>query len=466
MPRVPPELLPPGRVECRVLGPLEVRAGGWPMPLGGRKQRLLLATLLLAGGRPVSADRLVDVLWGEDAPSTVRNTLQAHVSGLRRALGAAGAPTVVRRDPGYAVELAGAELDLARFRDAVEVGRAALRDGRPDAAVAALDHALAHWSGPPLADLADEPGLVAELRALEEDRLAAVASRAEAHLALGSSAALLAELTELVAVHPLDEHLRALLARGLSRAGRAADALSVLRAGRRVLAEEIGADPGAELRDLERAVLDAEDLRGLEREGSPFLLHQDAAGTQRADPLDPVRSPVTIGRAPENAVALAWDREVSRVHARLEWTRLGWVLVDVSRNGSLVDGVLVRGGRRLLRDGAVLRTGETVLLFRSSAPARSAPAEAALATAEAPVSLLAGLSADERAVLVTVLAVPAGGFVGGRPEDLLAEALALPVERVLEVVPALCRRFGAPDAGPGRVPALAERARGLGLASA
>ena len=175
---------------------------------------------------------------------------------------------------------------------------------------------------------------------------------------------------------------------------------------------------------------------------------------------------MTIGRAPGNAVALPWDREVSRVHARLEWTRLGWVLVDDSRNGSLVDGVLVRGGRRLLRDGAVLRTGETVLLFRSASPARTAPVGAALATAEAPVSLLAGLSADEHAVLATVLAVPVGGFVGARPEDLLAEALALPVERVLEVVPALCRRFGAPDAGPGRVPALAERARVLGLASA
>ena len=205
MPRVPPvpELLAPGRVECRVLGPLEVRAGGWPVVLGGRKQRLVLATLLLAGGRPVSADRLVDVLWGEDAPPTARNTLQAHVSGLRRALGPAGAPAVVRRDPGYAVDLAGADLDLARFRAAVEAGRTALGEGRPDAAVPPLDAALALWPGPPLADLADEPGLAADLRALAEERLVAVASRAEAHLALGSSAALVAELTELVAEHPL-----------------------------------------------------------------------------------------------------------------------------------------------------------------------------------------------------------------------------------------------------------------------
>ncbi|WP_170861165.1 BTAD domain-containing putative transcriptional regulator [Trujillonella endophytica] len=461
-----PDLLTPGRVECRMLGPLEVRVGGWPLALGGRKQRLVLATLLLAGGRAVSAERLVDVLWGEDAPPTARNTLQAHVSGLRRVLGPVGAPAVVRRDPGYAVDLAGVDLDLARFRAAVDEGRAALADGRPDAAVPAFDSSLALWSGPPLADLASEPGLAAELRALEEDRLAAVAGRAEARLASGSSAALIAELTELTAVHPLDEHLRALLVRGLSRAGRPADALGVLRAGRRVLAEELGADPGAELRDLERALLDAEDLRGLEREAQPFLLHRDASGEQRADPLDPARSPVTIGRSPGNAVALPWDREVSRLHARLECTRLGWVLVDVSRNGSLVDGVLVRGGRRLLRDGAVLRIGDTVLLFRSASPARPVPRETGPATAEAPVSLLAGLSGGEHDVLATVLAVPAGGFTGARPEDLLAEVLALPVERIDEAVGALCRRFGAPDAGPGRVPALAERARVLGLASA
>ncbi|MGY1773023.1 BTAD domain-containing putative transcriptional regulator [Blastococcus sp. SYSU D00813] len=465
MPAVP-ELLAPGRVECRVLGPLEVRAGGWPLPLGGRKQRLLLATLLLAGGRPVSADRLVGVLWGEDAPATVRNTLQVHVSGLRRALAPAGAPGVVRREPGYAADLTGAELDLLRFRAAADAGRTALRDGRPDAAAAALDAALSLWTGPPLADLADEPGLAADLTALEEERLAAVAGRAEAQLALGRHGELTPELTELVAAHPLDEHLRALLVRALYRGGRAADALGVLREGRQVLADELGADPGPELRDLERAVLDTEDLRGVEREGAAFLLHRDGTGTQRAVPLDPAASPVTIGRAPDSAIALVWDREVSRTHARLEWTRLGWVLADVSRNGSLVDGVPVRGGRRLLRDGAVVRTGDTVLLFRSASPSRAAPARDGLPTAEAPVGLLAGLTPDERDVLATVLAVPAGGFAGGRPEELLAEVLALPAPRVAELVPALCRRFGAPDAGPGRVPVLAERARALGIASA
>jgi DNA-binding SARP family transcriptional activator len=169
-----------------VLGPLEVHAGGGPLPLGGRKQRLLLAALLLAAGRTVSADRLVDLLWGEDPGDKVRNTLQVNVSTLRKLLvaGETGL-TVARREPGYAIDIRRDQLDLLRFRAAVDEGRAALRAGRPDAAVALLDEALALWRGAALADLADEPGLQAELGALEEDRLAAVGTRIEAQLALG-----------------------------------------------------------------------------------------------------------------------------------------------------------------------------------------------------------------------------------------------------------------------------------------
>ncbi|MGY1602438.1 BTAD domain-containing putative transcriptional regulator [Geodermatophilus sp. SYSU D00815] len=451
-------------VECRVLGPLEVHAGGGPLPLGGRKQRLLLAALLLAGGRTVSADRLVDLLWGEEANDKVRNTLQVHVSTLRKLLTAGGSGlTVVRREPGYALEVPPDRLDLLRFRAAVERGRAALRGSRPGAAVAALDEALGLWRGSALADLADEPGLQAELAALEEDRLAAVGTRMEAHLALGRHAEVVPELADLVAAAPLHEHLRALLVLALYRSGRAGDALAVLRAGRRVLSEELGADPGPELRDLERAVLATEDLRGVERESRPFLLYRDAAGEQQVVVLDAARSPVTIGRAPGNQVTLGWDREVSRAHARLEWCRLGWVLVDGSRNGSLVDGRQVRG-RRLLRDGAVVRIGETPLLFRSSSRAAPPAEESSVVTLDAPLAVLRELPAREAEVLAAVLAAPAGAFRAGRPEELLAEALALPVEDVAAVLDDLCRKLGVGD-GPARVPELAVRARALGLAS-
>ncbi|HEX2075416.1 MAG TPA: BTAD domain-containing putative transcriptional regulator [Geodermatophilus sp.] len=454
------------RVECRVLGPLEVTAGGWPLPLGGRKQRLLLAVLLLAAGRTVSDDRLIDVLWGEEAGDRVRNTLQVHVSALRRVLQRAGAGLeIVRREPGYAVPLQPGQLDLLRFRDGVDRGRTALREGRAAEAVAALDEALALWRGPALADLADEPALRAELTALEESRLAAVATRAEAHLAQSRHTGLIGELAGLVAATPLDEHLRALLVLALYRSGRPADALTVLREGRRVLRDELGADPGPELRDLERAVLAAEDLRGIEREERPFLVFRDAAGEQRVAVLDRARSPVTVGRGADNAVRLPWDREVSRRHATLEWCRLGWVLVDGSRNGSLVDGRPVHG-RRLLRDGAVVRVGETALLFRSATRGDAPPELATVPTAEAPAALLGALDPREAAVLDAVLAVPAGGYRGGRPEELLAEALALPVAEVDAVVTALCRRLGVPDSGPARVPDLGTRARALGIGSA
>jgi DNA-binding SARP family transcriptional activator len=450
-------------VQCRVLGPLEVHAGGGPLPLGGRKQRLLLAVLLLAAGRTVSADRLVDLLWGEEPGDKVRNTLQVNVSTLRKLLvaGETGL-TVARREPGYAIDVAPQELDLLRFRAAVDEGRAALRAGRPDAAVALLDEALGLWRGPALADLADEPGLQAELGALEEDRLAAVGTRMEAHLALGRHAEITPELSDLVAATPLHEHLRALLVLALYRSGRAADALVVLRQGRRVLAEELGADPGPELRDLERAVLASEDLRGVEREGNPFLVFTDGGGVQRVVVLDRARSPVTVGRSPDNAVGLSWDPEVSRAHARLEWCRLGWVLVDGSRNGSLVDGKEVRG-RRLLRDGAVVTVGTTPLLFRSSGPASAAAPEPDVATVQGSGALLRGLPPVESDVLAAVLAAAPAAFRAGRPEELLGEALALPPEEVDAVLGALCRRLGVRDSGPARVPDLGTRARALGI---
>jgi len=454
---------PESTVQCRVLGPLEVHAGGGPLPLGGRKQRLLLAALLLAAGRTVSADRLVDLLWGEEPGDKVRNTLQVNVSTLRKLLvaGETGL-TVARREPGYAIDVRRDQLDLLRFRAAVDEWRAALRAGRPDAAVALLDEALALWRGAALADLADEPGLQAELGALEEDRLAAVGTRMEAHLALGRHAEVTAELSDLVAAAPLHEHLRALLVLALYRSGRAADALVVLRQGRRVLAEELGADPGPELRDLERAVLASEDLRGVEREGNPFLVFTDGGGGQRVVVLDRARSPVTVGRSPDNAVGLPWDREVSRAHARLEWCRLGWVLVDTSRNGSLVDGKEVRG-RRLLRDGAVVTVGTTPLLFRSSETASATAPEPDVATVQGSGALLRGLPPVESDVLAAVLAAAPAASRAGRPEDLLAEALALPAEEVDAVLGALCRRLGVRNSGPARVPDLGTRARALGI---
>ena len=171
---------------------------------------------------------------------------------------------------------------------------------------------------------------------------------------------------------------------------------------------------------------------------------------------------MTVGRSPGNAVGLTWEPEISRMHARLEWCRLGWVLVDGSRNGSLVDGKEVRG-RRLLRDGAVVTVGTTPLLFRSSGTASAAVAAPDVATVQGSGALLRGLPPVESDVLAAVLAATPVAFRAGRPEDLLAEALALPAEEVDDVLGALCRRLGVRDSGPARVPDLGTRARALGI---
>jgi DNA-binding SARP family transcriptional activator/pSer/pThr/pTyr-binding forkhead associated (FHA) protein len=451
-------------VRVGLLGPLEVVDGERPVEVGGARLQALLMRLALDAGRTVSRGGLVDAVWEDDVPADEVHALQSLVSRLRRALG--DAALVAQTPGGYRLALDPAAVDAHRFERLARDGAAALRDGDPARAAQGLGEALGLWRGAALADLVDEPGLQAELRALEEDRLAAVATRMEAHLALGRHGEVTAELADLVAASPLHEHLRALLVLALYRSGRAADALAVLRDGRRVLADELGADPGPELRDLERKVLASEDLRGVERDDHPFLVFSDGGGEQRVVVLDPARSPVPIGRAADNAVALTWDREVSRAHARLERCRLGWVLVDTSRNGSLVDGKQVRG-RRLLRDGAVLRIGETPLLFRSSSrgepPVEESPV---LVTVDAPLALLSGLPPRESDVLATILAAPEGAFGTGKPEELLAEALALPVEEVGAVVSDLCRQLGVRTDGTARVPMLGTRARAVGLGSA
>jgi hypothetical protein len=360
--------------------------------------------------------------------------------------------------------VASEELDLLRFRALVDTGTTALREGRPERAIMVMDEALALWRGPALADLAGEQGLLSELQALEESRRTAVAVRIEAHLALGRHAEVVGELRDLVDTAPLHEHLRALLVRALYRSGRAADALAVLREGRRVLADEVGADPGPELRDLERAVLATEDLRGVEREDHPFLVFWDGRGAQHVVHLHRADSPVTVGRGPDNAVRLSWDGEVSRTHARLEWSPLGWVLVDVSRNGSLVDGTDVRR-RRLLRDGAVLRIGRTVLLFRSAGTVPEQQERAAVLTLTPHGAVLGELPTVEADVLAAVLAASEDALGStGLPEELLAKALALPADEVDAAIRSLCRRLGVRESGPARAASIAHRARTLGIA--
>jgi DNA-binding SARP family transcriptional activator len=198
----------------------------------------------------ISTDRLIDVLWGDDPPRTPANTLQYHVSQLRKALGP-GAP-IVTREPGYGIEVADEELDLLRFERLV-----AEADGAAAAEAAArlLRDALALWRGPALADLADEPSAKGEIARLEELRLLALERRIEVDRLLGRDRELVAELEALVREHPLRESFRGELMRALYRSGRQADALAVYREGRTHLVDELGLDPSPALQQLEQAIL-------------------------------------------------------------------------------------------------------------------------------------------------------------------------------------------------------------------
>jgi DNA-binding SARP family transcriptional activator len=184
------------RVQFRILGPLEVLDDdGRPLVLGGPKQRALLAVLLLHAGQVVSADRLIDELWGEDPPDTARNILQVYVANLRKVLepGRARrtASSLLRtQPPGYLVQVGSGELDLARFERLAGGGRAALAAGDPARAGQLLAEAVGLWRGPALADVTLAVSAQPEVVRLEERRLAALEDRIEAELSLGRHAEL------------------------------------------------------------------------------------------------------------------------------------------------------------------------------------------------------------------------------------------------------------------------------------
>jgi YVTN family beta-propeller protein len=242
-------------VEFRILGPLEVEDDGRVLPLGGSKQRALLALLLLHANQVVSRDRLIDEVWGDRAPKTAAAALQGYVSGLRKAL---GARRILTRAPGYLLQVEPNDLDLGSFDRLAREGREALANGDAERASQMFAEALALWRGPPLADLDVAPFAYAERLRLEESRLTAIEERIEAELALGRHAAVVAELEALVAGHPLREKLRGQLMLALYRSGRQAEALQVYQEARRLLVGELGLEPGTALRSLQQAILNHE----------------------------------------------------------------------------------------------------------------------------------------------------------------------------------------------------------------
>src|SRR6266498_4164565 len=247
-------------VDFLLLGPLEARQAGRPLRLGSIKHRVLLAKLLLHANQVVSTDELIDTVWGEQPPLTVRQSLQNHVASLRRAIEATGAPanpprTLRTRDPGYLLEVDPDQLDLHRFRRLVDEGRGTLDGGEATTAVRLLHEALSLWRGPVLSDVVAAGAAWPELVGIDEERVAALEARLEADLALGRHLEMIGELEGLVRLHPLREHLHGQLMLALYRCGRQADALAAYRAARESLVDELGIEPSVGLQRLEQAVL-------------------------------------------------------------------------------------------------------------------------------------------------------------------------------------------------------------------
>ena len=239
-------------MEYRILGPLEVVEHGHQLPLGGARQRALLAVLLLHRREVVSVDHLTQALWGDDPPLTAAKTIQVYVSRLRKVLGAEILETCGR---GYRLVVDPADCDLDRYDALVGEGRAALESDQPARAAEALGDALALWRDPALDEFSAEPFADNELADLVEARLTVLEDRIEAELAVGRGPGLVRELERLVADHPLRERLAAELILALYRAGRQADALAVYRAARERLVEELGLEPSPRLRELEQRIL-------------------------------------------------------------------------------------------------------------------------------------------------------------------------------------------------------------------
>ncbi|OKJ89943.1 AfsR/SARP family transcriptional regulator [Amycolatopsis sp. CB00013] len=241
-------------MEFRVLGAVEAWAGGVPVDLGSPKQRLVLAVLLLEAGKPVPRDRIIDLLWPEEPPASARNTVQALVSRLRAVFRGAGGPEIVSEGTRYLLKVDARQVDLHRFTELT----AQARDADDETAVELLDEALGLWRGDALSDVVS--GEVAQrLRGgVHEARWTALEDRAEAQLRLGRGRQVLAELTELVAAHPLRQRFVGQLMLALHREGRTDDALEAFRALRDRLGSELGLDPSPELRRLETAILGAD----------------------------------------------------------------------------------------------------------------------------------------------------------------------------------------------------------------
>lgn len=359
--------MPTSRLEFRILGPLTVRVDGVALPIGGPKQRALLAMLLMSANRVVSRERLIRELFPAQDVESADHALRNHVSRLRKVLRpvATDEPRLVARPPGYLLRVEPGELDLDTFEQLVADARESLADSDPDAAADSLRAAEALWEGRPLSDLEFEAIMHIEVGRLEEVRLAAIEERIGAELALGRQRTLVPELESLTAEHPFRERFRAQLMLALYRSGRQAEGLEVYRRTRSLMNDELGIEPGVELQQLERAMLkqDVElDIRS-NGGGSSAATLLDVCPFKGLAPFELVDAEYFFGR----------ERLVDELVARLAETPL---LAVVGPSGSGKSS-LVRAGvlPALGYESVLIRPGQEPVALLAAALAEVTPGE-------------------------------------------------------------------------------------------
>ncbi|HZT44840.1 MAG TPA: BTAD domain-containing putative transcriptional regulator [Gaiellaceae bacterium] len=332
-------------MDFRILGPLEVISDGRALELGGAKQRTLLAMLVLHANTVVSVDRLIDALWEDDPPENAQKALHVHVSGLRKLVGRERLETA---PGGYSLRVRDDELDLARFRRLHADGQVA--------------EVLALWRGPPLSEFAYQRFARAETARLEDERLACLEKRIDRDLEAGRHAEVTGELEALVAQHPLRESLRHRLMLALYRSGRQAQALEAYQEARAVLVDELGIEPGRELRDLHQAILNQDPALDVEPSAPP----EAKLGVGPPEPPEePVRSrqvrkTVTALYVGIDATTEGGERLDPEARKRVNDRAFRAAQEAVARHGGTVDAVTDEGlaaifGLPVLHDDDALR---------------------------------------------------------------------------------------------------------------
>ncbi|HTZ14235.1 MAG TPA: BTAD domain-containing putative transcriptional regulator [Mycobacterium sp.] len=375
-------------VQFGVLGPLQMSIGGALVPLGTPKQRAVLAVLVVNANRPVDIDVLIGAAWNQRPPAGARATLHAYISNLRRLMSSAGIDRALLASapPGYRLAIGQDQYDLGRFRTQKDAGLHAAAAAEFEQASRQMSDALAQWRGPFLEDLRDFQFVETLAAAFDEEKVVAHTAHVEAEIACGRPHAVITELETLIAEHPYREPLWAQLITAYYLADRQSDALDAYLRLKTRLAEDLGIDPGAKLRELYEQVLRQEpvDVRKAAQAHaedtivSSVAVEGNATAVRRPDtnPVAELRGadgqrftlagPVTrIGRNSDNHIVLS-DVKVSRHHAVITASGTAFVITDL---GS-VNGVRVRGQRidpsAELFGGDRIRIGDQEFTFETA----------------------------------------------------------------------------------------------------